>query len=92
MDGPILRGVDTPLRSRGGESSSIGSVNTAKQLAEALGIPSTFPYTEYELWAPLLLWWNEQLHLPKEEAVQKSGENVGEVGFAWKLMMQLPAH
>ncbi len=41
-------------------------LKTAKQLAEALGIPAAFLYTEDELLAQLLLQWNGLLASPEK--------------------------
>ncbi|WP_334180351.1 helix-turn-helix transcriptional regulator [Pseudoxanthomonas sp.] len=48
-------------------------LKTAKQLAEALGIPAAFLYTEDELLAQLLLQWNG-LSLRQKKDVLKSLE------------------
>lgn len=48
-------------------------LRTAKQLAEALGIPAAFLYTEDELLAQLLLQWNG-LSLRQRKDVLKSLE------------------
>ena len=48
-------------------------LRTAKQLAEALGIPAAFLYTEDELLAQLLLQWNG-LSLRQKKDVLKSLE------------------
>jgi transcriptional regulator with XRE-family HTH domain len=49
-------------------------LKTAKQLADALGIPAAFLYTEDELLAQLLLQWNE-LSTRQKKDVLKSMEN-----------------
>ena len=48
-------------------------LKTAKQLAEALGIPAAFLYTEDELLAQLLLQWNG-LSLRQRKDILKSLE------------------
>ncbi len=48
-------------------------LKTAKQLAEVLGIPAAFLYTEDELLAQLLLQWND-LSVRKKKDVLKSIE------------------
>jgi len=48
-------------------------LKTAKQLADVLGIPAAFFFTEDELLAQLLLQWNE-LSLSKKKALIKSIE------------------
>lgn len=57
-------------------------LKTAKQLAEVLGIPPAFLYTEDELLAKLLFRWNE-LSLPERKALLKQAEQaLGEAGRA----------
>lgn len=58
-------------------------LKTAKQLAEVLGIPAAFFYTEDELLAQLLLQWNE-LSVRKKKAVLKSIERSPGTGSARK--------
>lgn len=48
-------------------------VKTAKQLAEVLGVPAAFLYTEDELLAQLLLQWNE-LSIRQKKDLLKSIE------------------
>ena len=48
-------------------------LKTAKQLADALGVPPAFFYTEDELLAQLLLQWND-LSVSKKKALLKSLE------------------
>jgi transcriptional regulator with XRE-family HTH domain len=48
-------------------------LKTAKQLADALGVPPAFFYTEDELLAQLLLQWNG-LSVSKKKALLKSLE------------------
>jgi transcriptional regulator with XRE-family HTH domain len=49
-------------------------IKTAKQLAELLGIPAAFLYTEDDLLAQLLLQWND-LSIRQKKDVLKSIEN-----------------
>ena len=49
------------------------SVGTAKQLAEALGVPPAFLYTEDELLATLLLRWNDLSVREKKALVKQAG-------------------
>lgn len=58
-------------------------LRTAKQLAEVLGIPAAFFYTEDELLAQLLLQWNE-LSVRQKKAVLKSIEKGPATGSARK--------
>ncbi|WP_028839816.1 MULTISPECIES: helix-turn-helix domain-containing protein [Thermomonas] len=46
-------------------------VETAKQLAEVLGIPPAFLYTEDELLAKLLLRWNELTVRQKKDLLKQ---------------------
>ncbi|WP_396614782.1 helix-turn-helix domain-containing protein [Lysobacter soli] len=48
-------------------------IKTAKQLAEVLGIPAAFLYTEDDLLAQLLLQWNE-LSIRQKKDLLKSIE------------------
>jgi transcriptional regulator with XRE-family HTH domain len=48
-------------------------IKTAKQLAEALGVPAAFLYTDDELLAKLLLRWNE-LTVRQRKALLKQAE------------------
>ena len=58
-------------------------IKTAKQLAEVLGIPAAFLYTDDDLLAQLLLQWNE-LSVRQKKDVLKSIERSSVKGPARK--------